>query len=153
MTKRLDYYVEITSSALTDELKLGEDSSDPIKVHPVEFIQLRFWCGILGSIYITLSVFVWLRSDVNKKFQTASHEQLGAVKKCNEFRAHWSCPLPTSCASMDRKACSPHCHLTINFIQWLSGWAGDQLAWVFIIYAISLRPLCNHNTQTILITK
>jgi len=35
--KRLDYYVEITNnnrSALTDELKLGEDKSDPINVHP-----------------------------------------------------------------------------------------------------------------------
>ena len=36
--KRLDYYVEITnrerSFGTTEELKLGEDNSDPIKVHP-----------------------------------------------------------------------------------------------------------------------
>jgi len=36
-SKRLDYYVVMTNrdhSALTDELKLGEDNSNPIKVHP-----------------------------------------------------------------------------------------------------------------------
>jgi len=38
-----------------------------------------------------------------KKFQTPSREQIGAVKKRNEFQAHWSCPLSMSCVCKDRR--------------------------------------------------
>ena len=60
--KKLDYYIGITNydhSALTDELKLGEDNSDPIKVHPeLNFVssQQPYVCVLATNSFSTILV-------------------------------------------------------------------------------------------------
>jgi len=45
-------------------------------------------------IYMSvLCVFTRFQPDADKKFQTPSREQRGAIKKCQAFRTYWSCPL------------------------------------------------------------
>jgi len=67
---------------------------------------------------VILGVFAWFWSDADKTFQTPSREQIGAVKKGNEFQAHGNYPLSMSSVSKGRKSCAACFATTKRPMKW-----------------------------------